>query len=196
MDENLGNIVSDGAEILLDSLIENEILREIPVIGTSLNLIKGISNIRDIAYLNKVKRFVLQLGTLSHDKKRKLIDESRKDGKRRVKFGNAIFTAIEQSDSLVKVKFLAIAFEGFLNGDYSNSDFRLMCHIISNSFTDDLIDIIESETPKSELKYLVATGLADIDYEEMIEKQINMEPQYKLSLTSMQLREAWSMYNK
>lgn len=195
MNENLGNILADNAEVILDNLIENEILKEIPVIGTSINIIKGITNIRDVGYLNKLKAFMNQLGKIDDDKKQRLISESKKDEKRRAKFGNAIFTAIEQSDSLVKVKYLAIAFEGFLNGDYDNSDFRLMCHTISNAFTDNLIDIIEQDSPKSELKFLVPTGLADPVYGDLLVSNTRTEPNYELSMTSIQLREAWRRYN-
>ena len=194
MNENLGNILADNAEVILDNLIENEVLKEIPVIGTSINIIKGIKNIRDVGYLNKLKTFMTQLGEIDDDKRERLISESKKDEKRRAKFGNAIFTAVEQSDSLIKVKYLAVAFEGFLNGDYNSSDFRLMCHTVSNAFTDDLIDIIEEDEPNSELKYLVPTGLADPVYGDLLVSSTRTEPNYELSMTSMQLREAWRRY--
>ena len=194
MDENFKDILADTGEMALDSLIENEVIKEIPILGTSLKVIKGIKNIRDKAYLNKVKRFVECIGEIDEVKKRKLIEESRLDAKRRIKFGDALFTSIEQSDSLAKVEYIAAAFEAFLNSELSENDLRLICHVIRNSFTDELVDIIEKDTPELELKYSVASGLADIEYKELTIDMTNTEPNYSISYAAEQLRDAWRKY--
>ncbi|MGJ8733529.1 MAG: hypothetical protein ACSHW4_10300 [Cellulophaga sp.] len=196
MNENLTNLLTDNSEIILDSLIDNEILKEIPIIGNSINIIRGIRSIRDNAYLKKVKVFIDNLGELSESEKNKLIEESKKDVKRRVKFGNAIFTTIEKSDSLIKIEYLALAFEAFLNNEFPESDLRHLCHIINNSFTDDLIDVIENETPKGNLKFLVGTGLADVQYPKLTFDMDHTEPKYILSDTSDILRRIWIKYKK
>jgi hypothetical protein len=113
MDDNIKDLLADNSEVLLDSLIDNEILKEIPILGSSLKIIRGVQSIRDRAYLSKIKRFVDHLGEIDDKERKKLIDESNKDKKRRVKFGDAIFTTIEKSDSLLKVEYLAIALSLF-----------------------------------------------------------------------------------
>lgn len=196
MNRNISNILTGSYEVVLDSLIQNPILKELPFLNITVSIASEIASIRDQMYLNKVHTFIFELGALDEKKRKKLAEESRKDQRRRTKFGDAIFTVIEQSDSKAKLEYLASSFEGFLNGDYNSNEFREMCHVINNAFTDDLIDIIENDQPTAELKYLVPTGLADPDFREMIEKQINMEPNYEMSLTAMRLREAWRMYRK
>lgn len=195
MDQNFKDILADGGEVLLDSVINNEVIKEIPILGTSLKLIKGIQNVRDRAYINKVRKFIDCLGNINDKKKKKLIDESRKDEKRRVKFGDAIFTTIDQSDSLVKVEYVAVAFEAFLNDDLSESDLRLICHIIRNSFVDELIDIVENKN-QFELKYMVASGLAEINYPILRISSETAEPEYEISMAARQLQEAYLKYKK
>lgn len=195
MDENFKDLLADNSEILLDSLMDNEILKEIPVLGSSLKIIRGIQSIRDKSYLNKIKRFVEHLGEIDENERKKLLEESTKDKKRRVKFGDAIFTTIEQSDSLVKIEYLAIAFEAFLNDEIGESDLRLICHVINNSFTDELIEVIETEFPGN-LQYVVPSGLADVIYSKLTMDMDTTEPHYKLSSIAGQLRTAWKKYRK
>lgn len=194
MDKYFRDILTDTGEIAIDSLIENELIKEIPILGTSLKIVKGIRNIRDKSYINKVQKFVESVGEIDENEKNKLIIESRKDAKRRIKFGDALFTSIEQSDSLAKIEYIAVAFEAFLNDELKEDDLRLICHIIRNSFTDELIDIIEKEKPEMGLKHSVASGLADIEYRELTFDMINTEPDYSISFAAKQLRDAWRKY--
>ncbi len=195
MNKNFTGILADTTEALIDSVIENEIVKGIPILGTTINLYKGVLSIRDVTYLNKIKAFVEHIGEFSEEQRKKVIEESKEDEKRRTKFGDALITTLEQSDSIVKVEYLAIAFEAFLNEELLNEDFRLICHIIRQSFTDELVDVVENETPSIELKYVVPSGLADTQY-----KTISMggtgSPQYVLSTAAESLREAWRKYRK
>ena len=194
MNEHFKDLLSDNSEILLDSLINNEILKEIPVLGSSLKIIRGVMNVRDKAYLNKIEAFIECIGEISEENKLKLISKSKEDQQSRVKFGDAIFTTIEQSDSLVKVEYLAIAFEAFLNEDFGESSLRLICHIIRNSFTDDLIYIIENENPRGSLEHLVASGLAEMEFRELTSDMTKTEPKYHLTAASIWIRAEWRKY--
>ena len=195
IDNNFRDLLADNSEVLIDSLIDNELLKEIPILGNSLKVIRGIQSIRDKSYLNKIKRFVEHIGEIDEEEKKRLIDESKKDSKSRVKFGDALFTTIEQSDSLVKVEYLAIAFEAFLNYEFEESDLRIICHIIKNSFTDELIEVIEKEYPDN-LQYVVPSGLAEIVYPRLTMDMTSTEPKYILSSPAKQLRKAWVKYKK
>ncbi|MBO6830737.1 MAG: hypothetical protein JJ876_14390 [Muricauda sp.] len=194
MNDFLENILTDGGELILDSLINNDILKEIPVIGTSINIIRGVKSIRDKIYLQKVKTFIDKLGSINEQQKERLINESKRDQSRRVKFGEALYTTIEHSDSTVKVEYLAVAFEAFLNGDIDNGELRLICHAIKSSFSDELRDIVENENYSSDLKFLVASGLAEALFIGVVSHGTQQGPGYKLTSIAINLRDAWKKY--
>ncbi len=200
MNENIKNILTDGGEIIIDSLLQNELVREIPIFGTSLNMIQEVQSLRDKSYLNKIKVFVENVGGLSEKQKVKLISESRKDKKRRAKFGDALFTSIEQSDSLVKIEYLAASFEAFLNNDIDDSELRQICHAIKNIFLDDLIEIVETKNPLmipfSILSANVFSGLSYVGTKGTLTAPLGNSSslRYELSSVAMNLRNAWSMY--
>ena len=195
MNENFQDFLADNSEVFIDSLIENEVIKEIPILGSSLKIIRGIQSLRDRAYLNKIKLFLEKIGEINSEQKKVIINDSKKNEKSRTKFGDAIFTTIEQSDSTVKVEYLAIAFEAYLNEEINESDLRLICHVINNTFSDELIDIIENEKPIGDLKNFVSSGLAETKYREMTFDG-NLEPDYILSKTAEQLRIAWRKYSR
>lgn len=192
MQKDFQNLLSGNGEILIDSLIENEILREIPILSSSLNLIRGINSLRDKAYLNKIKLFIDNLGQFTEEKRNRLIEESRRDQKRRSKFGDALFTAIERSDSTIKVEYLSTIFEAFLRNDFDNNTLRLLCHIIQISFSDDLENIIENMYPKIGHHH-VPSGLAQ-EMHSPIQMGGTTEPQYRLSKEAQILRTSWENY--
>ena len=195
MEENFRNILTDNSEVLFDSLIDNELLKEIPIIGTSINLIKGIKSIRDKAYLNKIKYFLENIGEINESQKKRLIEESKKDKKRRAKFGESLFTTLEKSDSLTKVEYLAVAFEAFLNLDIDDADLRLICHAINISYIDELIQIVELKNVSEQiLRYNVSSGLAIAVYRDLTVDMTNTQPDYKLSIAAEKLRAAWKKH--
>jgi len=196
MKEEAISIISDNAEVIVDSLIENEILKEIPVIGTSINIIKAVNSIRDNAYLNKVKRFLEHLGEFTEEQRQRLAEESRKDKKRRTRFGESLFSTIEQSDSLSKIDYLACAFESFLNSEIDDHELRHICHAIKTAFCDELKEIIETENvpPQILLKHNISSGLAIAIYKKPIWDQKDTEPEYEITSMTVKLRYAWSKY--
>jgi hypothetical protein len=194
MNENFQDLLGENVEAVFDSLLDNDIVKEIPILGSSLKIIRGVKCFRDVAYLRKIKLFLETVGDLNEKQKQRLLLDSRKDKNRRAKFGDAIFTTIEQSDSEVKIEYIAIAFEAYLNMDFEESDLRLICHIIRSSFSDELIDIIENDNPTCDLKFVVPCGLAEALYEPL-KFDGNAEPKYRISSSSEQLRIAWRKYN-
>ncbi|MCU7807119.1 MAG: hypothetical protein KZQ73_04510, partial [Candidatus Thiodiazotropha sp. (ex Semelilucina semeliformis)] len=55
----------EGAEVIADSLIENEFIKSIPIVGTALKLISGSLDLRDKIFLSKVRRFILEIESIS-----------------------------------------------------------------------------------------------------------------------------------
>lgn len=195
MDENFQDLLADNFEAILDSLVENDIVKEIPVLGTSLKMIRGIQSIRDRAYLNKIKTFLDNVGEITDEQKQKLIKEIEKTKNSRAKFGDALFTAIEQSDSQVKIEYISVAFLAFLNNEIGDWELKLLNHMIRITFTDELLDVVENEKPSIELKYLASTGLVDIEYPKLTYDG-NAEPIYNLSPYAKSLRKIWRKYKR
>ncbi len=78
MDENFQDFLADNSEVILDLLMQNELIKMIPILGSSLKIIRGVQNIRDRAYLNKIKYFIEKVGEINGQQKTRLIEDSKK----------------------------------------------------------------------------------------------------------------------
>ncbi len=116
--------------------------------------------------------------------------------KNRSKFGNALFSSIEQSDSRVKIRYIANAFEAFLNTDIQEHELRMICHIIHNTFMDELIEVIETDNHQVDLKYVVSSGLVESHSVSQTMQGRSGRPIYELSSAGKQLKAAWKKYGK
>lgn len=196
MKHKLKDVFVDNAEVLIDQLIENQVLKEIPILGTTINLIKGAFSVRDKIYLSKIKRFLENIGQISEKQRIKLITESRKDANRRAKFGESLLYTIDQSDSMAKIDYISCAFESFLNNEINDEELRLICHAVRNAFVDDLVTIVESTNTPNQviLKHNVSSGLVIANYQPKNFDMENDEPEYEISNATEQLRKAWEKY--
>lgn len=197
MKKHVTDIIADFGEIGLDAITENEVIREIPILGTAVSLARAGASIRDKLFLTKIKRFIDHISETTPEQRNKLVEESRKDESRRARVGEAVFTTLEQSDSVAKVDYVSSAFEAFLNNDISDSDLRMMCFAIRLTFIDDLVDFVESPTQPTMalLKYLEAFGLSrSIFARGTRDKEADIE--YEISDAGVKLRSAWHKYKK
>ena len=197
MNRNFNEILLNVSDIAIDNLLDNDIVREIPIVGTSVRIIQGIKSLSDKIYLARIRYFLENIGELDNQQRRILIEESRKDEKRRAKFGEAILSNIVKSDSNVKIEYLAVAFESFLHGNMSDRDLRTICYGIQNSFTDDLVDLVESSFISSDtLKNSIHSKLVISKAREYTVDLINTEFIYELSHAGYLLRRVWTSHKK
>lgn len=216
MNESFQDLFADLTEVGLDTLQENEIIKEIPILGSVVNIARGVNSYRERVFLNKIKIFVEKIGTTTEEQRKRLVDESQKSEQSKSRLGDAVFTTIEQSDSVFKIELMAVAFEAFLKKEFDEYYLRSLSHIIKNTFSDDLRYIIETKASAIDYYAFVGTGLVD-SYSQPTKSQIEeenhykdlegldrlseYEPEavrinYKLSKVAEHLRRTWSKYGK
>jgi hypothetical protein len=49
----------EGAEAIADALIENEVVKSIPVVGTAIKILSGGLDLRDKIFVSKIQRFLV-----------------------------------------------------------------------------------------------------------------------------------------
>jgi hypothetical protein len=176
------DILADIGESALDQIIENDFLKEIPVLGTAVNIARLGYQLRERAFINKVSAFLSHLPKHTQETQKILLQEIEKDSKRRLKFGEALFFTLEQADSLVKAEYAAIVFTSFIRGEISDRELRALCHSIRVTQSDELIEFSESKTLRQKLlRDLSHTGLVSARFSsrKLNEKhEVATKPQY------------------
>lgn len=159
----------EGTEVVVDTLIDSEILKSIPVVGTAVKLIKGAGQIRDRIFAAKIMRFLQTLDAVSpqlKDEIRKRVAQSPADGRR---VGETVVLLLDRLSELSKAELLAILFVAYAYGHISSLDFQRLAHAVDSAFMDDLNTFLaashnigkKSPSTGGYLKALYPSGLTE-----------------------------------
>jgi hypothetical protein len=111
------DLAKDYAELGIDQLLNNEILREIPIVKTIVGLFDGVMSVRDAIFKRKVRQFFDSSHEHSHEQREKFARKLEDDSKYRRRVIDAILLKLDQLDSMEKTVLFARAFSAFVRGD-------------------------------------------------------------------------------
>lgn len=153
-DSNLQNVSISLAEVLTDSLMEDGIAKQIPIIGTVVGLGKTAIGIKESLFLKKIIYFISEINNIPASKRQEMIDKIDTSGKFRIKVGEKLLYIIDKCDDHEESQIIACLFSSFLSGRISYDEFLRASHIISQVITEDLEWFIKEKWKESnEWKY-------------------------------------------
>lgn len=145
--EKLAETVSESnrielpAEILeftIDQVIDDGVLKDIPVVGW---LAKGVSvsrSISDRIFHHKILRFLVELENVSSGDRDKFRERINLEQEYRRKVGEHLILLLNKIDAFDKTSLLAICFDHFLTSDIDYDYFVELSNVIERSTISDL----------------------------------------------------------
>ncbi|MCP5304361.1 MAG: hypothetical protein H6953_02850 [Chromatiaceae bacterium] len=157
----------EGAEALADSLIENEVVKNIPVVGTAIKIVSGTLDLREKLFVSKVQRFVQEIECLSKEEKWKFRRSVLSDEESMRRAGEAALLVLDKLSEMKKAELLGFYFACFLAGRLDQIQFRRVAAAIDTAFLDDLEEFLvlgadEQSSQKHYMESLVSSGLTII----------------------------------
>jgi hypothetical protein len=137
----LTNISTNLMEVGVDAVIENGVLKDIPIVGSIVEMIKAGVSVKERFYVRKLITFLNEFKNIDETLRIKFISEELNDDSKKEKFGETILALIEKSDDLNKFKLYAKIFEMHFNGKCTYDDSIRMCSMIEKAFFSDLLYI-------------------------------------------------------
>jgi len=137
-DSDLQNVTIGLAEVFADSLMEDGIARDIPIIGTVIGLGKTSIGIKEILFLKKIIYFISEIKNISTAKRHRMIDRIDKSGKFRTKVGEKLLYIIDKCEDHEKSQIVAYLFSAFLSEKITYNEFLRASHIIDQVIIEDL----------------------------------------------------------
>lgn len=132
------NVTISLAEVFTDSLMEEGIAKDIPIIGTIIGLGKTTISIKESLFLKKIIYFISELKNISATKRHEIIDKIDKSGKFRTKVGEKLLYIIDKCDDHEKSQIIARLFSAFLLETISYDEFLRASHIVAQLIHEDL----------------------------------------------------------
>jgi hypothetical protein len=164
MNDNIREIVTDGIEVTLDCYIDHEVLKDIPIVGTLVNVWKAKKTISDKIFYIKMERFLRRTKNIDQSSAREWRRKMKDDPESARKIGETIVLCLESQSSLKKCDIIGHLFRKMIENDLSKEVFDRMIHAIWQMYVHDVLEITQIDLSARDehainiAKKLLATG--------------------------------------
>jgi hypothetical protein len=170
-DSELVPVTTDLAEVGLDMLLNEGVLKDIPVIGSFIGLCKAGVSIRDRLLAKKLLSFLQELSKVPRKARKAAIEKLNADVKFQKRVGENLLLLLEKANDVDKPLMLGRAFRAFLEEriDYQMfKNFGFIIDALNMSAIPKLSDIyqkfqstkdFETNYLTSEVRHLISLGL-------------------------------------
>jgi hypothetical protein len=186
----------ENTEVVVDQFISNDLVKDIPFVGTALKACKAVADIRDRLFLAKISRFLTELNSVRLEIKEALKEKMTNNTEEAKKIGEVVLLVPDKVSDLEKPEILAKIFLAHIDNQVTFDDFRRITEAVSQAFVDDLRTLIDkdsipSKSQEAYLRYLTITGLTEIVSEKIFDEMGNL---YELNELGRNFLEA-CLYN-
>jgi len=168
--DNLRGILETTAELTVDNILESEELKQIPVFGTLVKMVKLGSSIRDRLFARKLLTFLHEVASIPFEKRVQFVNRlSSKGNKQRT--GEAILLLLERLDDMTKPEIVGKIVCSAILGEIDDETSLKLSAMVDRSYITDLISLPSSETGKG-IDTDVAESLASVG---LLERRIETD---------------------
>ena len=158
--DNLRGILETTAELTLDNVLESEELKQIPVFGTLVKVVKLGASLRDRLFARKLLAFLREISFTPEEKRIEFVNKlSSKGSKQRV--GEAILLLLERLDDMTKPEIMGKIVCSAILGEIDNDMSLKLCNIVDRAYITDLLSLPYSEVGRG-IDLDVAEALASV----------------------------------
>jgi hypothetical protein len=125
------------AEVPLDRLISDGLVREIPVLSALVAMGRIGLQVRDALFVKKLARFLAPLARIRECDRARMLEALAQDASARRRTGEHLILLIERQADLEKPAILASVFEAYLRGAFDWIRFKELASAIDACFVDD-----------------------------------------------------------
>lgn len=142
-------ITPDLLEVALDYVLDEDIIKDIPIVRTIAGLYKATVSIRDRALVKKLVNFLSSLSSVSQEVRQQFRARMNNDEKFKCKVGEKLLLIIERLDDMGKPALIALSFQAFMEEHINFEMFQRLACAIDKSFYTDLMSLKSSAAPNS-----------------------------------------------
>lgn len=142
MNEEFSDISENLAEVGIDAILEEGVLKDIPIVSTLVGLAKCAKSIPDLIFAAKVNKFLSTLASIEQQEKDNFLNNVNKDKDKLRKTGQIIIFNLDSANCLKKSEILGLVFKAYLVGEIKFEIFEVMCNVVNFVDTNNLITLI------------------------------------------------------
>jgi hypothetical protein len=157
--DHLADVGFELGEIALDQLLDEGVLREIPILRSVAGIVKTVGNVKEAVFIRKVAGFLLGLSKFTQEERGKFTKEYLADPKAAKRLGEALVLLLDRLDDFEKPQMLAKAFTALVRGKIPLEAFRRLAAAIDIGF---IVDLKRLANESEEIGGLTSDFLANL----------------------------------
>jgi hypothetical protein len=159
---NLGSIVFDIIDAGISGVIDSEVVKGLPIVGTLVKTFQGILGLRERIFIKKVAYFYKHPSKIDEEKRKEFLDKLNDNPDERRKVSDAIVLLIDSTENYEKAEIYGAVFKWYVEGKIDKRIFNQVNHLLRQILVDDLKSYIWN-VPKNDddIVYRVDTDLID-----------------------------------
>jgi hypothetical protein len=159
--KELGDLAAEYSELGLDSILDDGIVKDIPILRTVVSLAKIGFNIRDRIYLKKIIGFLAQVGQTTQEQRDEFIKKYCDDVE---SFEETVMLILEQANRIEKTTLIGKIFRACILEEISYEDTLNLSNMVNNTLWSD-IEAIKDKKYNQEIRMrLFNSGLLSLDW--------------------------------
>lgn len=171
-DANLEGIAVDISEVGIDLLLDDGVLKDVPIVGTLVGLAKFGANVRDRLFLKKVLTFLIELKEVTPEQRKKMVDNIDSSKKYRVKVGEKLLYVIDACNDYEVSELVGTLFKSYLEEKITYDNFLKASAVLQKLGMDDFAWFKKNGSTKryfdlDDVGDLISSGLFELHYEQI-----------------------------
>ena len=154
----------ENVEAVVDAATNDEVLKNIPVVGTAVKLVKAAGDIRDKIFAAKLTRFLQALDKTTPEAREKIRQKIAASPEEARGVGETLLLVLDKITALEKAEIIAYVFIAYTLGHIGPTDFLRLSDAVDHAFVDDLAWLVSTRgqqvsTDQNPAAQLSRTGL-------------------------------------
>jgi hypothetical protein len=167
--EGIGDLLQNAAELGIDSLFDEGLAKDIPIVNTIVSFTKVAYSIRDRLYFRKLRLFLQKVSETSKWEQEKFIEENCKDAQR---FEQAVLLLVELADHMEKAALIGKVFKACVLGQLTYEDAITLSTMINKALWQDIVEMLKGNYTYESKMRLCSCGLLTLDWTKNIEQNL------------------------
>ena len=134
---DLSSVLEEQAEVIVDRILKDGLLKDIPIVSTITGAVKTAIAVRDYLLVLKLVKF-LQGINITEEERAHFEKTIGGDAEYRRTVGQNLLMLIDSLNDVTKADMVAKLFKAFLRDDITYSEFLKFASVIESAFIDDL----------------------------------------------------------
>lgn len=188
----LWDVAAESADLMVDTLCDNELIKNIPLIGWAVKTYNGVWDLRSAIFRRKLHLFVHEVDKTNGKINAKWLAKATVSPEECHRIGESLLIILEQTNDLRRAEIFGVLFIAFANDQLDAADFLRLIQAVDLCFPDDVLRLVALEDPETTsrdtwLRHLQRGGFSTRT--SATAREVNQL--YRLSIFGKQLRTAF-----